>query len=104
MGAVFAQAWWMVMWQPWRIELDDVVLRFVARSRQVEVPWSSLRSVRTGPLDPQHQSIIWTWDGGRLRTIGAWQQQLQLLTAVIARAPQAQVRVLPTAFAAFRER
>jgi len=89
-----AKAWWALMRMPWRIDLSDEGMRFVARSRQVIVPWPSLRSVRSPWFDLNRQTIVWAWEGGRLRTPGQWDGQHQLLTAVAARAPQADIQGL----------
>ena len=93
LALVTGQSAWMLLRMPWRIELNEVTLRFVARSRQVAVPWSSLRSVKSPWFDLNRQSFLWTWDGGKLRTMGPWERQHHLLTTVEERAPQVRVQV-----------
>ncbi len=93
LAVVMGQGVWMLWRMPWRIEVNEVTSRFVARSRQVEVPWSSLRSVKSPWFDLNRQSFLWTWDGGKLRTMGPWERQHHLLTTVEERAPQVRVEV-----------
>jgi hypothetical protein len=78
--AVVIQGSWMLIRMPWRIQTDDRGIRFLARTRKIEVPRDRLRSVSSPWYDMNRVSIRWRWEGGRLRTMGPWEHQHRLLT------------------------
>lgn len=90
-GFVLYEAWNFFFRMPQRIEVTSAELRFVARTRTVEVPWPSLRSVRSPWYDFGGQTLQWRWDGGKMRTYSRYEQLHRLLTIIEERAPQADV-------------
>lgn len=90
---VVIQARWTLLRMPWRIVTDESELRFLARTRTVNVPWGQLRSVTSPWYDLNNQVMRWRWDGGKLSTMGAWDGQHRLLSTVEALAPHAEVRI-----------
>lgn len=88
------QGWWTWFRTPYRVEASPSGLRFVARTRVIEISWTSLRSVESPWYDFGNQSLVWRWDEQRLRTWGWFQGLHRLLTMVEERAPQARLRGL----------
>lgn len=89
-----AQGLWMIFMVPQRIEVIEEGLRFVARMREVVIPWQSLRAVSAPRFDPNRQRLRWEWDDRRLRTWAAYKGLHRLLRIIEDRAPQAQIRNL----------
>lgn len=93
MVGVAVQCWWVNFRMPQRIEASEAGLRFVARTRVVDIPWSGLRSVDSPWHDFGNQSLVWKWDGRTLRTWSGFRGLHRLLRIVEERAPTARIRV-----------
>jgi hypothetical protein len=93
MVGLTTQTWWVNFRMPQKIETSDAGLRFVARRRVVDVPWSALRSVASPWHDFGNQSLVWKWEGRTIRTFGGFVGLHRLLGLVEKRAPHAKVWV-----------
>jgi len=91
-GAV-AQGWWHFFRMPHRIEVTDGGLRFVARRRVVEIPWSALQSVSIPLYDLGRHTLLWRWDGRKLHSWRRVRGLDRLFRAVENRAPNAKLLV-----------
>ena len=84
---IVASGWWTFLRMPWRIQTDDRGIRFLARTRTIDIPWDRMRSVSSPWYDLNRTGIRWRWEGGGLRTVGPWEHQHKLLTTIEQRAP-----------------
>ena len=94
LGLLLSQAAIVELRMPHTIEASPAGLRFVARTRVLEVPWPALESVESPWYDFGNQSVLWRWPGHRLRTWGPFQGFHRLLSMVEDRAPHARLRGL----------
>jgi len=92
-GWVLGINWWVAFKEPRRIVAAGDCLRFIARARVIEIPWSSLQSVSVPWYEIGCRSLVWKWDGRKLRTEGWWENRQRLLGIVAERAPGAKVWV-----------